>query len=480
MDRNLVNEIKRNVGRTADIAPFEQNRQILVPSHKVHPFLPITAPDYSYTMDLVELRSLLRAKYENDGEDNPERNTIITKALDDRVNKGFKYLLTFIDTTSRKVWMYPLKTKEQHTVYNAFKTFLKDVKGRIARLLSDNDTAFNRIKHNNDHFSYCVVTAKYHNHTVLSRIDRFVKTFRELLYRVLKNHRREGRYSWYYYYPFIREAYNNAKHRSLWLKGRGDRFYYTPNEVWYSPRLRSRIRLRRYLEGEKNYSKVYRDLQNAPYVRVRLHKGFGKGGENYFSDEIFEKGEKRGNAWHVNGKWYTYRNLWPVFNRNYNEPEVRSNREKRNKYRLDKEICRFLDENASDEEEDDDAVPIDNGLEPFLQGGPGIRKAKEGKKLKASFDKMYDRKSVMKRIRAIEDEDEADEALEEFDEIQEIEDEEERRERMQAFLEKLPKLAGSLSCCKKNRKNVSHRGKIKYKGAGKITFKRKHFPMFNY
>ena len=62
MDRNLVNEIKRSVGRTADIAPFEQNRQILVPSHKVHPFLPITAPDYSYTMDLVELRSLLRAK----------------------------------------------------------------------------------------------------------------------------------------------------------------------------------------------------------------------------------------------------------------------------------------------------------------------------------------------------------------------------------------------------------------------------------
>ena len=117
-----------------------------------------------------------------------------------------------------------------------------------------------------------------------------------------------------------------------------------------------------------------------------------------------------------------------------------------------------MDENASDEEEDD-AVPIDNGPDPFLQGGPGIRKAKEGKKLKASFDKMYDRKSVLKRIRAIEDEDEAEEALEEFDEIQEIEDDEERRERMQAFLEKLPKVAGSLSCCKKNRKNVSHRGK---------------------
>ena len=473
MDRNLVNEIKRSVGRNADIAPLEANRQILVPSHKVHPFLPITAPDYSYTMDLVELRSLLRAKYENDGEDNPERNMIITRALDDRVNKGFKYLLTFIDTTSRKVWMYPLKTKEQNAVYSAFKTFLKDVKGRIARLLSDNDTAFSRIKHNNDHFSYCVVTAKYHNHTVLSRIDRFVRTFRELLYRVLKNHRREGRYSWYYYYPFIREAYNNAKHKSLWLKGRGDRFYYTPNEVWFSPRLRSRIRLRKYLEGEKNYNKVYRQLQEAPYVRVRLHKGFGKGGENYFSDTIYEKGEKRGNAWFVNGKWYTYRNLWPVFNRNYNEPEVRSRREKRNKYRLDREIKRFLDENDSEDEEDDnnDAVIAEHGPDPFLERGPGIRKAKEGKKLKDSFDRMYNRKEVMKRIRAIKDEDEAENALEEFEEIQNIEDEDEKSERMEAFLAKLPKVGGTLFCCKKY---VSHRKK-NYCGAGKATFMRKHF-----
>ena len=128
MDRNLVRVIKNNVGRSADIAPLETNKQILVPSHKIHPFLPITAPDYSYTMDLIELKSLLRAEYENDTE-GTERNTIITRALDDSANRGYKYLLTFIDTTSRKVWMYPLKSKDQDTVFDAFKIFLKDVKG---------------------------------------------------------------------------------------------------------------------------------------------------------------------------------------------------------------------------------------------------------------------------------------------------------------------------------------------------------------
>ena len=470
MDRNLVRVIKNSVGRSSDIAPLDTNRQIMVPSHKVHPFLPITAPDYSYTMDLVELRSLLRAKYADDI-DNPERNTIITRALNESANRGYKYLLTFIDTTSRKVWMYPLRSKNQNAVYDAFRTFLKDVKGRIARLLSDNDTAFSRIKHNNKHFSYCVVTAKYHNHTVLSRIDRFVRTFRELLYRILKNHRRVGTYSWYYYYPFIREAYNNAKHKSLWLKGHGDKLYYTPNEVWFSARLRSRIRLRRYMEGRNNYEKLYKQISEAPYVKIRLDKGFGKGGENYFSDEIYEKGEKRGNAWFVNGRWYTYRNLWPVFDGDYNEPEVRSRREKRNKYHLDREIKRFLDEYDTDEEGEDDNDIADT----FMENGPGQRKAKEGKKLQSSFDKFYDRKAILARIRKIKDEDEAEDALEEYNEIEKIDDEEEKQARMEEFLEKLTRLGGSLFLRKKNRKKRRYR-KIKFLGAGKATFKRKHFP----
>ena len=472
MDRNLVRVIKNNVGRSADIAPLETNKQILVPSHKIHPFLPITAPDYSYTMDLIELKSLLRAEYENDTE-GTERNTIITRALDDSANRGYKYLLTFIDTTSRKVWMYPLKSKDQDTVFNAFKIFLKDVKGRMARLLSDNDASFNKIKHKNNHFTYCVVTAKYHNHTVLSRIDRFVRTFRELLYRILKNHRRRGTYSWYYYYPFIREAYNNAKHKSLWLKGNGRKYYYTPNQVWFSSRLRSRIRLRRYMEGRDNYNKVYRQLCEAPYVRIRMDKGFGKGGENYFSEEIYRKGEKRGNAWLVNKRWYTYRNLWPVFDEHWNDNNVRSDREKKNKYHLDKEIKRFLDEHDDvdpDDVDDDAQAPADQ----FMENGPGIRKAKEGKKLKEAFEERYTNKEIVDKIRKIKDEDEAADMYDEYRKIQRIKDSQERQERMKEFIQKLEEFGGSLFSCKKNRKKTRYR-KIRYQGAGKVTFKRKHF-----
>ena len=79
---------------------------------------------------------------------------------------------------------------------------------------------------------------------------------------------------------------------------------------------------------------------------------------------------------------------------------------------------------------------------------------------------MYNRKEVMKRIRAIKDEDEAENALEGFDEIKNIEDEDEKRESIKAFLAKLPKVGGILFCCKKNKKYMSHRKKKKRK---KIT-----------
>ena len=240
------------------------------------------------------------------------------------------------------------------------------------------------------------------------------------------------------------------------------------------------------MDGERNYRKIYKQLCDADYVKIRLHKGFGKGGEDYFSDEIYRKGEKRGNAWFVNGRWYSYRNLWPVFDGDYNEPEVRSRREKRSKYRLDKEIKRFLDEYSSDEDDDDDVD--DNDAQPpaaaaaaaaepahvpdiFLRRGPGQRKAQEGRRLQASFDKFHDRRAIIARIRKIKDPDEAEDALEEYDEIEKIDDEEEKQARLEEFLEKLTRLGGSLFLCKRKRKNR----KIKFLGAGKAMFKRKHF-----
>lgn len=315
---------RRDIGDPESDPEDNRARDIPIAHHYEHPPLPITAPDFSYIMDLTDLRSLLAVKNTRDKKDiRNEVSKIVTNAVNNkRVNKGYRYLLSIIDTTSRKGWMYPLKLKDADSVWVQFKKFLNDVHGKIARLLSDHDTAFSRIRDNNDSFTYCSVVADHNNHKTLSLIDRFTKTFRELLYIYFRDHAHGPNYSWYTAYPIVLDTYNNSKHQGLFLRGlpkrnkHGDikKFYYTPNQVWFSPRLRSRIRLRKYFDGYQNYlpGSLYDRIKRARRVRVRmLRDDLGHGGDA-FSDVTYEKGRKEGNAWLVNNRWYTYRNLWPV------------------------------------------------------------------------------------------------------------------------------------------------------------------------
>ena len=96
----------------------------------------------------------------------------------------------------------------------------------------------------------------------------------------------------------------------------------------------------------------------------------------------------------------------------------------------------------------------------------------------ADFEYIYDayrERSIEIAGTILGNEDEAEDALEEYNEIEKIDDEEEKQARLEEFLEKLTRLGGSLFLCKKNRKKRRYR-KIKFLGAGKATFKRKHFP----
>lgn len=395
-----------------------KNRKGRVPVARhgfVHPPLPITAPDYSYVMDITDMRSLLAVRLyfktnrkfhfperithhrrriidDSDSDDDDleqdvtiddsgqrqrsrtkvahEMSMIFTNAQNNhRVNRGYNYLLTILDTTSRKAWAYPLKRKDQNEVYTAFRKFLGEVHGKIARLLSDNDTGFRKIMNNNNTFTYCLITAGHHNHKTFGLIDRFTRTFRDLLYKFYCYYAENPTYSWYDAYRIIIRTYNISKHRSLFLRGyrRTDpeglkglrKFYYSPDQVWYNPRLRSRIRLRMYFDGYKNYlpGTLYDRIKNADKVRVReWSKNLHKGGESYFSEKIHDKGIKRGNSWFVNGTWYTYRNIWPVSDHQSHDKEAgvtdnMSSREKtarrdmhRDKYDFDDAIDEFMHE----------------------------------------------------------------------------------------------------------------------------------------
>ena len=339
---------RRRAAEEADRAAFRRNADIPIPRRAIHPYLPIVAPDYSYVMDLTDMQSLLINRFRGqDGEDGEIADRVAevyNRSPAPALNSGYRYILTLIDTTSRKVWMYPTRTKGSAEVYDAFQKFLKDVHGKVARLLSDNDSSFKRIRDNNDFFTYCSVTAAHNNHKTLSIIDRFTRTFRGLLYKTFRNYR--DRYSWHDVYREVLDAYNNARHDALFLRGLGQRgnrrkFYYTPNQVWFSPRLRSRIRLRRYFDGVRNYGKrtMYDKIKKAERVHVRNRVyAMNKGGTNFFSAESYPKGIKRGNSWFVNGRWYTYRNLLPVTRNNLNDAELEERRARRSKYHLGRYI----------------------------------------------------------------------------------------------------------------------------------------------
>lgn len=297
-------------------ARFRVNGEIFVQENIVHPELPITAPDYSYIMDIFDMRSLLMDRHDREVDADPGLHEIIDRVArlyrthpPPALNNRKKFLLVFLDTTSRKAWAYPMETKGKDETWRNFKKFMRDVHNKIARLLSDNDKAFNEIKEKNTFFTYCLITASHNNHKTLGLIDRFARTLRHILYKIFRNYVNHP--SWYENYQAALNSYNNAKHRGLELYGRSrtgnyHKFHYTPNQVWFNPRLRSRIRLRHYFQLYDHYMNpnlLFQRILNAPRVRVRVMKNnVYNQSRNYFSNQAFRKGIKRGNAWFVNGR----------------------------------------------------------------------------------------------------------------------------------------------------------------------------------
>lgn len=315
MAKSVLNSVKHSI---ATVGSDSYKKRFDYTRHKKAPYLPIVAPDFSYVMDIMFLGSL--QVY------NSDNNMLITKSINNAQNNcGYNCILIFIDTTSRKIWLYPQKSKNSEETYKNFLLFYRAVNGKIARLLSDNDTAFAKIKKNNRSFNYAQIVAE-DNHTTLSRVDRAIRTVRKIIldYATLPGNPYNPA-DWLGIIPVIMQDYNNRPHQSLWLyntKKKGvhenkehKKVYYTPNQVWINQKLRSRIRLRNYMKYADNYNDGtrYDQLRKAKYVNVKIKKGgYTKGMNENFSNVAYPKGAKFGNSYMVNGKLTTYRNLYPA------------------------------------------------------------------------------------------------------------------------------------------------------------------------
>lgn len=223
-----------------------------------------------------ELHRPVRRKY--------PRRRVIQKGLDDlwqvdlvemvsyaRQNKGYKYMLTVIDTLSKYAWVKGLKSKSAVDVTFAMKSIFKE--GRIPKnLQTDDGKEFynknfkNLMKNNNiNHYStYSIMKA--------SIVERFNRTLKEKMW---KKFSLNGSYKWTLILPNLVKEYNKTKHRTIHMK---------PIEV-------TEKNANKVLNDAYNHLKIFRigKFKMNDYVRISKHKGmFEKGYTPNWSSEIFQ------------------------------------------------------------------------------------------------------------------------------------------------------------------------------------------------
>ena len=274
---------------------------------KQHKDLPIIVQDFTYYMDIMFLNNLVE---ENRTKMRQRVSRGINIREEDEVHQRFGYApayscaLVIIEGTTRKAWAFPLHTKDAREVLFAFKIFLSDIDMRIAKLISDSGKEYNQIKTYNEAynlFHYFQANASQNMHTTLSRVDRFIRTLREMI----KQYYRQARNpSWVMVLKLLVERYNNTPHSSLFLRdprNNNRKIFYTPQQVWKNPELRRRIKLKDYLAKYKNYKRLDRDLRVGTLVRYRvLPKTMkSRNQKGYLSQYVAIITQKMGNSYEI-------------------------------------------------------------------------------------------------------------------------------------------------------------------------------------
>lgn len=143
--------------------------------------------DYQWQLDLVDMQSLSKD------------------------NKGYKHLLTCIDTFSRYAWVEPLKNKTGPMVTEAFKHII-DGGRKPEKVLTDMGKEFlnhhfkSLLKEHNIHFIESVSDKK------ASMVERFNRTLKEKMWRYFTH---KNTHNYIDILPELVNNYNNSQHRIL-------------------------------------------------------------------------------------------------------------------------------------------------------------------------------------------------------------------------------------------------------------------------
>lgn len=155
------------------------------------------------------------------------RRRVIIKGLDDlwqadlvemieysKINKGYKYILTIIDTFSKYAWCVPLKTKNSNDVVNGMRSVF--AKGRLPRnLQTDNGKEFYNKQFQNL-MKQCNIN-HYSTFTSLkaSIVERFNRTLKNMMWKKFSFN---GNFKWIHFFDKLVSEYNNKYHRTIKMK----------------------------------------------------------------------------------------------------------------------------------------------------------------------------------------------------------------------------------------------------------------------
>ena len=131
----------------------------------------------------------------------------------------------------KKIFFYRLHSKDPREVLYAFKLFLYEVGGKVARIIltEDQNTASpKKIQQKEEVIQVLAVNASQNHHTVLFRVDRAVRTLKGMITNYYAEYRSAD---WEEVIFTLVRTYNNTIHESLYLKDyKGRKYSYTPEQ----------------------------------------------------------------------------------------------------------------------------------------------------------------------------------------------------------------------------------------------------------
>ena len=187
------------------------------------------------------------------------------------LNNNYKWLITCIDTFSKKAWVFPTKNKQGKTVTNALRPLL--VKNRPTKIEIDQGTEFY-----NTNFLGLLRNLGIHWYSVYSDnknaiVERFNRTLKTRMFRAFT---KRGSHKWIDIVQDLVSGYNKTKHSSIGM---------APDKVNKS----NEKVVRKTLFPEKNKKLQKVKFKIGDSVRItRLKSVFQKGYEQTYSYEVFQ------------------------------------------------------------------------------------------------------------------------------------------------------------------------------------------------